>query len=100
MRIHITVGAVSLALASLAGQAATPLQPGDPLVSQQWFLQNTGQNAFSQRGGVAGIDLNLALSHSRNILGRGVTVTVIDDGLEATRTWRAMWCPAPEPGQQ
>ena len=46
MRIHITVGAVSLALASLAGQAATPLQPGDPLVSQQWFLQNTGQNAF------------------------------------------------------
>ncbi|WP_019100267.1 S8 family serine peptidase [Chromobacterium haemolyticum] len=82
MRIHITVGAVSLALASLAGQAATPLQAGDPLVSQQWFLQNTGQNAFSQRGGLAGIDLNLALSHSRSIQGRGVTVTVIDDGLE------------------
>nr|WP_176426063.1 S8 family peptidase [Chromobacterium sp. ASV5] len=82
MRIHMTAGAVSLALASMAGHAATPLQAGDPLVSQQWHLQNTGQNAFSKRGGVPGVDLNLGFTHLRGIRGVGATIAVIDDGLE------------------
>ncbi|MFC7420814.1 S8 family serine peptidase [Iodobacter arcticus] len=83
--------AVSLALSLLVLDAysATPVQdryypltPGDPLLSQQWFLQNTGQNAFSKSGGVPGMDLNLDFTTQRGIRGVGVTIAVIDDGLE------------------
>lgn len=85
MKPHSTGMAVALALAALTAQSAlanTPLPAGDPLANQQWFLKNTGQNAFSGSAGVAGIDLNLAASHTRNILGSGVTISIIDDGLE------------------
>ena len=85
MKLNPTGFAVALALFAMHSQSAlanTPLPAGDPLANQQWFLKNTGQNAFSARGGVAGIDLNLAASHTRNILGSGVAISVIDDGLE------------------
>ena len=58
------------------------LEPGDPLVYQQWYLLNTGQDAYAESGGVPGIDLNLWQTHKKGILGKGVTVAVIDDGLE------------------
>lgn len=89
MNIRVTVGAVALAMAAMSSQAATPVQDryytlraGDPLVSQQWYLQNTGQTAFSQRAGVKGIDLNLDFTHQRGIYGTGITIGVIDDGME------------------
>ncbi|MGC0154785.1 S8 family serine peptidase [Chromobacterium vaccinii] len=89
MHVRITSSAVMLALASLASHAApsaqersVPLLPGDPLVNQQWHLKNTGQNAFSKRGGVKGVDLDLAFTHLRGIRGVGTTIAVIDDGLE------------------
>jgi len=31
----------------------------DPLATQQWHLKNTGQNAFADGVGVAGIDINV-----------------------------------------
>ena len=38
--------------------------PGiNPLQDQQWHLLNSGQHAFSARGGVAGNDLNLWWAH-------------------------------------
>ncbi|MBV1774291.1 S8 family serine peptidase [Burkholderiaceae bacterium DAT-1] len=73
-------GALSLAYAHAASNYQ--LQPGDPLVKEQWYLKNTGQTAFSARGGKAGNDLNLAFTHLRGIRGVGITVAVIDDGLE------------------
>ncbi|QOZ83754.1 MULTISPECIES: S8 family serine peptidase [Chromobacterium] len=82
MQIKATIQATALALTALASQAATPLQASNPLVSQQWYLQNTGQNAFSKRGGLPGIDLNLAATHTAGIRGEGVTIAIIDDGLE------------------
>ncbi|MFK7090922.1 S8 family serine peptidase [Chromobacterium violaceum] len=89
MHVRITSSAVMLALASLASHAApsapdrsVPLLPGDPLANQQWHLKNTGQTAFSKRGGVKGVDLNLAFTHLRGIRGLGTTIAVIDDGLE------------------
>jgi subtilisin-like proprotein convertase family protein len=50
--------------------------PKDPLFADQWHLKNTGQ-----RGGTRGIDLNIfpAWAKSR---GKGVSVAVLDDGLE------------------
>ena len=40
------------------------LRTGDPLAHQQWHLQNTGQAAFSDRGGKVGEDMNLDLTHA------------------------------------
>ncbi|MFM8334526.1 MAG: S8 family peptidase, partial [Opitutaceae bacterium] len=52
--------------------------PNDPLYGQQLYFKNTGQG-----GGTAGEDLNIeGLWPSAN--GTGVTVAVVDDGLELT----------------
>ena len=54
----------------------------DPLFSEQWYLENTGQSAFATHGGVAGGDLqmNAAIRNGRN--GDGVKLAVVDTGLE------------------
>jgi subtilisin-like proprotein convertase family protein len=48
----------------------------DPLFSQQWHLNNTGQS-----GGTAGSDINL-LDTWDTFTGKGVVVGVVDDGLQ------------------
>lgn len=78
----LTCQATTLANSTLNNPSTPLLQRVNPLVSQQWYLQNTGQDAFSSRGGLPGIDLNLATTHSKMIRGAGVTIAVIDDGLE------------------
>ncbi|MBE0368599.1 S8 family peptidase [Pseudoalteromonas aurantia] len=57
------------------------LAEGDPLVFQQWHLQNTGQTAGAANPGKAGIDLNLDFTHRRGIFGQGINIAIIDDGL-------------------
>ncbi|WP_408057229.1 S8 family peptidase [Veronia nyctiphanis] len=57
-------------------------QANDPLYSQQWHLNNTGQNAFAQNPAVPGNDLNTGLTQNFGIKGVGVKVAVIDTGLE------------------
>ena len=54
----------------------------DPLRPRQWHLHNTGQSAFAQRPGVAGEDLRMAGVLSDGPTGRGVTVAVVDTGME------------------
>ncbi len=51
----------------------------NPLYAQQWHLKNTGQKAFAENPGTAGVDLRLD-----GVLqtGRGVVVNVVDTGLE------------------
>jgi len=56
--------------------------PGsNPLQDQQWYLLNSGQDGFSAKAGVAGNDLNLWWAHRTGVLGQGVNVAVVDDGL-------------------
>lgn len=55
---------------------------GDPLVQYQWHLKNTGQSTFSARGGVPGIDLDVASVFDQGETGDGVRVLVLDDGLD------------------
>jgi subtilisin-like proprotein convertase family protein/subtilisin family serine protease len=56
---------------------------GDPLAVEQWHLKNTGQNAFADVGGVAGMDINVEPVFSTlGITGASVTVAVVDTGLE------------------
>lgn len=65
-----------------ARNSAMRCLPGsNPLQDQQWHLLNSGQDAFSARGGVAGNDLNLWWAHRTGVLGQGINVAVVDDGL-------------------
>jgi len=54
----------------------------DPLATQQWHLKNTGQNAFADGVGVAGIDINVEPVYSVGLTGNGVITAVVDTGLE------------------
>ena len=55
---------------------------GDPLFGEQWHLVNTGQAAFSDRGGSAGADLRMAGAVAADLSGAGVKLAVVDTGLE------------------
>ena len=54
----------------------------DPLLSEQWHIENTGQSAFALYGGVSGVDLNLQEAWEENLTGKGIIVSIIDTGLE------------------
>ncbi|WP_330961706.1 S8 family serine peptidase [Photobacterium sp. 53610] len=83
-----------MAHAATLAQAAVVPEPGtgwagvqddftsDPLYPHQWHLQNHGQTAFSRSAGIAGQDMNLYVSHATGVRGQGVTIAVVDDGLE------------------
>src|SRR5262249_23181267 len=59
--------------------------PTDPLFPQQWHLQNTGQT-----GGTPGADANVVtawdplIAGGPMILGSGVVIGIVDDGLQYT----------------
>ena len=56
----------------------------DPFVDEQWNLDNRGQAAFADNGGVPGEDLNMGgvIEDSTAPTGAGVRVAVVDTGLE------------------
>ncbi|MDE0451772.1 MAG: S8 family serine peptidase [Gammaproteobacteria bacterium] len=54
----------------------------DPLFAEQWHLRNTGQTAFSDRGGIAGADLRMAEAIDAGRNGAGVKLAIVDTGLE------------------
>ena len=54
----------------------------EPMYAYQWFLENTGQDAFATLGGIVGEDINHSGALVLGITGEGVRVNVIDTGLE------------------
>lgn len=54
-----------------------PATINDPLFADQWHLKNTGQG-----GGTAGEDVNVEPVWNRGLLGQGIRIHVVDDGLE------------------
>ena len=54
----------------------------DPLLAHQWHLDNTGQTAYADAGGVADEDLGMADVLASDPGGDGVKVAVVDTGLE------------------
>jgi subtilisin-like proprotein convertase family protein len=54
----------------------------DPLALQQWHLNNTGQTAFADLGGTAGMDIDVDPVFAQGFSGSSVTVAVVDTGLE------------------
>lgn len=64
--------------------AQTSIKPDDPLVRYQWHLVNTGQRGDPQGTvhAMPGVDINVAPAWKRGIDGKGVTVAVVDGGIE------------------
>jgi subtilisin family serine protease len=54
----------------------------DPLAPQQWHLKNTGQTGFADTPGVATFDIDVDPAFGLGYTGAGVTVAVVDSGLE------------------
>ena len=54
----------------------------DPAYKQSWYLDNTGQTAYSSRSGIVGEDINADSTITNNHTGEGVGINVIDSGLE------------------
>lgn len=52
------------------------------LTAYQWHLVNTGQKAFSSTAGTSGKDINQLATYSSGNKGNGVTVAVVDTGME------------------
>ena len=63
------------------GRNSSPGQE-DPLLAEQWHLENTGQSAYSSTGGEAGEDLGMSTALDQGPTGTGVQVAVVDTGLE------------------
>lgn len=51
----------------------------DPYYKDQWYCENNGQS-----GGTKYIDLNIKIAWDQGYTGKGVTVTVLDDGIDHT----------------
>ncbi|MEH6417198.1 S8 family serine peptidase [Pseudomonas sp. CGJS7] len=61
---------------------AAQAQQGDPLYRYQWHLMNYGQSVLGDTKPAFGIDLGIDDLHDYNIRGKGVTVAVVDQGVE------------------
>ncbi|MBD3681207.1 S8 family serine peptidase [Stenotrophomonas sp. Br8] len=72
--------ATALVLGSLALTAQA--QQADPLAGRQWHLLNTGQAVLGDTLPVAGNDLNVDGLFRNGIRGQGVTIAIVDDGLQ------------------
>jgi subtilisin family serine protease len=73
---------VSNGFASSTGTITVALN-GDPLLPNQWHIQNTGQNAFASNLGLSGQDMNVVGAWASGYSGKGIKVGVVDSGLEA-----------------
>jgi len=51
--------------------------PTDPKFKEQWYLYNSGQST-----GPPGVDLNVMPVYEQGITGKGVVVSVLDDGVD------------------
>jgi subtilisin family serine protease len=54
----------------------------DPLIANQWHLQNIGYSAFASILPISGNDMNVAGAWRDGYTGKGIKVAVVDSGLE------------------
>jgi subtilisin family serine protease len=73
---------VSNGRASAVTAVVTVQLNGDPLLTNQWHIQNAGRSAFSSVLPRAGNDMNVAAAWAAGYSGRGLKVAVVDSGLE------------------
>ena len=54
----------------------------DPLLAEQWYIENTGQRAFSLNRARYGEDLHMHDTIADGVTGDGVQIAIVDTGLE------------------
>ncbi len=54
----------------------------DPLLSNQWHIQNVGYSAFASVLPTSGNDMNVAGAWAAGYTGKGIKVAIVDTGLE------------------
>jgi subtilisin family serine protease len=74
---------VANAEASSIGTVTVALQ-SDPLLPNQWHLQDTGATAFASTLPVPGNDIDVAGAWAAGYTGQGIKVGIVDTGLEAS----------------
>jgi subtilisin family serine protease len=85
---HVTTGSdtftvkVSNPYAAATGTVTVALN-FDPLLVNQWHIQNLGHDAFSSSLPVSGNDMNVVGAWNGGYSGKGIKVGVADTGLEA-----------------
>ncbi len=82
--ITVTYGSQrgSATLRVVRGPAIGATITNDPLAREQSYIENTGQAAYADVGGVAGEDMRLSGAYGLGLTGKGVKVAVVDTGLE------------------
>ena len=80
--LRLIVSSCAVLFAASCGSGGYGTNRGDPLVVYQWHLQNVGQDVFTGVPGTPGIDLNVMGPLSQGLSGRGVSVMVVDTGVE------------------
>ncbi|WP_312786051.1 S8 family serine peptidase [Stenotrophomonas indicatrix] len=78
MKQLILATSCAMALAPLAANA----QNSDSLARYQWHLHNTGQKVQADTLPVSGVDLKVDSAYKAGIHGKGVTIAIVDDGLQ------------------
>jgi len=86
---HTQAASDSFTVTVSNGQAQSTAQvnvrlASDPLLQNQWHIQNVGQNAFSSTLPIAGNDMNVAGAWIAGYSGKGIKIGVVDTGLEVT----------------
>lgn len=54
----------------------------DPLSSQAWHLENTGQDSYSEGFAVEGEDHKIKKAHELGFTGKGIRIAISDDGVQ------------------
>lgn len=84
--VTATADSFVVTVANLGASSASTVNVAlnaDPLLTNQWHIQNVGQNAFASTFPVAGNDMNVTGAWTSGVTGKGIKVAVVDTGLEA-----------------
>ncbi len=77
LAVTAVIGGAETGLSNEVPVSVPAVSTVDPLFSEQWHLNNTGQG-----GGVVGEDARLFAPYNLDRFGTGVRIAIIDDGLE------------------
>ena len=64
------------------GSSGSTSNTTDPLASQAWHLNNTGQSAYSENEGISGEDSSVNDAVSQGYTGSGVRIAISDSGTD------------------
>lgn len=84
-QVSATIVGIGVSVSNFAASTASIVTVNlnsDPLLPNQWHIQNVGQNAFSSMPPVAGNDIDVAPAWSAGYSGKGIKVGIVDTGLE------------------